>query len=131
MSVGWDFKWCPVSRITTALARKRPFHWISKKSRLVRVAMERSLFTIGNRHRRYMAEILPIRRKTLNIQSTNQSIYFEINVVLWSTIQIYLANHAPRRVETLGPNALYSIPPRNMDMPCPMAAMELIHVLSA
>ena len=26
MSVGWDVKWCPVSRITTPLARKRPFH---------------------------------------------------------------------------------------------------------
>ena len=28
MSVGWNVKWCPVSRITTLLARKRPFHWI-------------------------------------------------------------------------------------------------------
>ena len=26
MSVGWDFKWCPVSRITTTLARKG-FRW--------------------------------------------------------------------------------------------------------
>ena len=28
MSVGWDVKWCPVSRITTPLARERPFHWV-------------------------------------------------------------------------------------------------------
>ena len=38
MSVGWDVKWCPVSRITTPLARKRSFHWISMKSMLVRAA---------------------------------------------------------------------------------------------
>ena len=36
MSVGWDVKWCPVSRITTPLARKRPSHWISITSKLVR-----------------------------------------------------------------------------------------------
>ena len=35
MSVGWDVKWCPVSRITTPLAHKRPFHWISMKNWLV------------------------------------------------------------------------------------------------
>ena len=28
MSVRWDGKWCPMSRITTPLPRKRPFHWI-------------------------------------------------------------------------------------------------------
>ena len=44
MSVGWDVKWCPVSRITSPLARKRPFHWISMKSRLVRSARESSKF---------------------------------------------------------------------------------------
>ncbi|XP_022326531.2 uncharacterized protein LOC111126299 isoform X2 [Crassostrea virginica] len=38
MSVGWDVKWCPVSRITTPLAHKRPFHWISMMSLLVRAA---------------------------------------------------------------------------------------------
>ena len=27
MSVGWDVKWCPVSRKTTPLARQRPFRW--------------------------------------------------------------------------------------------------------
>ena len=40
MSIGWDVKWRPVSSITTALARKRPFHWISMKIRLVRAARE-------------------------------------------------------------------------------------------
>ena len=40
MPVGWDVKRCPVSRITTPLARKRPLHWISTKSRLVRAARE-------------------------------------------------------------------------------------------
>ena len=72
MSIGWDIKWCPVSRKANPLARKRPFHWISTKSRLVRAAMETSKF-----HkklvscRRCMAEILPIRRKTL--YTINQS----------------------------------------------------------
>ena len=32
MSVGWNVKWCPVSRITTPLARGRPFRWISMNS---------------------------------------------------------------------------------------------------
>ena len=36
MSHRMGVQWCPVSRITTLLARKRPFHWISMKSRLVR-----------------------------------------------------------------------------------------------
>jgi hypothetical protein len=35
MSVGWDVKRCPVSRITTPLARKRSFPRCSKKSRLI------------------------------------------------------------------------------------------------
>ena len=39
MSVGWYVKLCPVSR-TTHLTRKRPFHWILMKSRLVRAANE-------------------------------------------------------------------------------------------
>ena len=43
MSVGWDVKWCPVSRITTPLARKRPFRWISMKSRLVRAARKKMI----------------------------------------------------------------------------------------
>ena len=37
-------KWCPVSRITTPLARKRPFHWILIKSMLVRAARKTSNF---------------------------------------------------------------------------------------
>ena len=80
MSVGLDVKWCPVSMITTPCARKRPFHWISLKSRLVRAAREtlevhkRSLFI--NSRRRYMAEILPICRKTLYNQSINNLIRY-------------------------------------------------------
>ena len=35
MSVGWVVKWCAVSRITTPLARKKLFLWISMKSGLV------------------------------------------------------------------------------------------------
>ena len=37
MSVGWDVKWCPVSRITTTLARK---------GRLVRAARETLMYSI-------------------------------------------------------------------------------------
>ena len=44
MSVGWDVKWCPMTRVTNPLALKRPFHWISVKSRLVRDARETSKF---------------------------------------------------------------------------------------
>ena len=40
MSVGWDVKWCPMSGITTPLARKRPFHWMT--SRLARAARKTS-----------------------------------------------------------------------------------------
>ena len=71
-------KWCPLSRITTPLVRKRPFYWISMKSRLVRAARGISKFQnwlhLTYSRRRYMAEILPIRRKTLSNQSSNQSI---------------------------------------------------------
>ena len=62
--------WCPVSRITTPLTRKTPFLWISMKSRLVRAARETSKFhnclLLANNRRRYMAEILPIRRKIIS-----------------------------------------------------------------
>ena len=56
------------------LARKRPFLWISQKSRLVRAARETSKFHLPNGRPRYMDGILPIRRKTQNNQSINQSI---------------------------------------------------------
>ena len=66
-SVGWYVKWCHMSRITIPLARKRPFHWISSKSGLVRAARESSKFQnwslISNICRLYMAEILPILLK--------------------------------------------------------------------
>ena len=56
MSAGWDFKWCPVSGITTPLTR----------SRLKRAARETDSCC------RYMAEILPLRLKTQSNQSINQ-----------------------------------------------------------
>ena len=40
-----DVKWCPWSRITS-LARKRPFHWISRKNRL---PWKLQNFTTGHR----------------------------------------------------------------------------------
>ena len=73
MSVGWDVKLCPLSR-TTPLARKRPFNQISMKSRLVRATRELKNFTNDhhrNSRRRYMAETLPILRKTQCNQSIN------------------------------------------------------------
>ena len=76
MSVGRDVKWCPVSKITTPLARKRPFPLISMKSRLVRAASETSKFRnrlhLTNSRCRYMAEILPIRHET----SGDKCMYF-------------------------------------------------------
>ena len=84
MSVGWDVKWCSGSRITTLLARKTPFHWISMKSRLVRAAREikfhnskfHNWLLLTDSRRRYLAEILPMRCKNLSNQSINQSLYF-------------------------------------------------------
>ena len=65
-----SFKWFPVSRITTLLACKILFHWISMNSRLVRAARETSKFQnwslLPNSHCHYMAEILLIGRKTLS-----------------------------------------------------------------
>ena len=59
---------------------KRPFHWISMKSRLVRAARETSKFQnsslLTNSRHRYMAEILPIRRKTLSNQLINPTRWF-------------------------------------------------------
>ena len=86
MSVGWDVKWCAVSRITSPLSRKRPFHWITMKSRLARAARETSKFqnwahlTISRR--RFIAEILPIRRKMLSNQS---SIFYMVSDVKTSS----------------------------------------------
>ena len=79
MSVGWDVKWCPVSSITTPLARKRQFHWISIKTNYVRAASwETSKCQycphLTNRRRCYMAEILLIRRKTLSSQTLPNNI---------------------------------------------------------
>ena len=66
--------------ITTPLARKRPFYWISMKTRLMRAACREtskcqnwSHFT--NSCRRYMVEILPIRRKTVSNHSINHINY--------------------------------------------------------
>ena len=72
MSVGWDVQWFSVSRITTQLARKRLFRWISIKSRLMRAAKETIWSHLTSSRRRYLAEILPWRCKTLSNQSINQ-----------------------------------------------------------
>ena len=42
MSVRWDVKWSSVARKATPFAHKRPFLWISMKSRPVRAARETS-----------------------------------------------------------------------------------------
>ena len=88
-----------VSRITTPLARKRPFHSISMKiSRLMRAARETSKFhnllLLTNNRRRYMAEMLPIRRKTpsnqsiISISSTSFALLCKFNVVLTPFINV-------------------------------------------
>ena len=86
MSVRWDVKWCPMSRITTPLALKRQFHWISMKSRLVRAARETSKFqkliTFINRRHLNMAEILPIRRNNHFYPVQLVSNYLTINMIL-------------------------------------------------
>ena len=69
MSVGWDFKWCPVSRTTT------PWH---AKDRFTRIR-----WRVGSRgppeKLLNSTAILPIRRKTLY----NQSIYLFIVVCFY------------------------------------------------
>ena len=67
MSVGLDVKRCPVSRITTPLGRKLPFHWIPMKNFAI---SKRITFNLSRG--RYMAEILPIWHKTLSNQWINQ-----------------------------------------------------------
>ena len=61
-----------------AFARKRPFHCISMKIRLVRTATETSKVhnwsILTYRRRRDMVEILPIWRKTLSDQSVHHSV---------------------------------------------------------
>ena len=57
------------------MGRKGPFLWISQKNMLVRAARDTSKFITYNlpiSRRRYMAEILPIRRN-IQKQSINQS----------------------------------------------------------
>ena len=74
MSVGWDVLMVPCVRDNNPLGTQK----ISSKNRLVRAARKHSkiqswsFFT--NHHRRYLAEIMPIRRKTLSNQSINQSV---------------------------------------------------------
>ena len=101
MSVWWDVKWCPISRITTPLARKRLFNWISMKSRLVRAVRETSNFQnwslLTNSRRYYMAEILPIRHKTLLInKSLRKKEVFKHLLPLkpiWLKSDLYLRYH--------------------------------------
>ena len=106
MSFEWDVKWCPVSRIITPLARKRQFHWISIKNRLVRAASETSKFQnlshLTNSRRCYMAEMLPIRRKTPTIQSINQwTLYNNFNTAradIDYVIQCFYLNVLSRQI---------------------------------
>ena len=80
------YSFVPVSRITTTLARKRPFHWISMKRRLVRAARENSKFQTDNvslivavvtwlKYCRYGVKPYPIN------QSNNQSLYIRSVVI--------------------------------------------------
>ena len=79
-SVIFTTKCCPVSKITITLAHKRLFQWISVDSRIVKAAKETSKFQnwllLTNSRRRYLTEILPIRRKTLSNQSMSLTLYF-------------------------------------------------------
>ena len=106
-----------MSSITTPLARKRPFHWISMRSRLVRAARETSKFQnwshLTKSRRGYMAEILliAIRRKTLSNQSINQSINHILRVLLvaWAVMPLLTSSHLkhvlePLRVDCPWPN---------------------------
>ena len=107
--IRWDVKWCPVSRITTPLALKRPFQRISRKSRLVRAAWETSTFhnwlllTIS--HGRNMTEILPMRRKSLSNQAINVFCIYTIFFCLfaacalcaytYSNVSLFNVPHVP------------------------------------
>ena len=72
MSVGWDVKWCPVSRITTPWHAKDRFSGFRRRVGSWGPPGKLKNF-ITNSHRRYMAGILPVRRKTQNNQSINLS----------------------------------------------------------
>ena len=67
------------------LARQRPFHWIAMKMRLVRAARKTYKFQNGshltNSRRRYMAEILLIRRKINQLMNLSDS---------WVSMIVYL-----------------------------------------
>ena len=122
MFVGWDVEWCPRSRITTSLTYKRPFFWISMKSRLVRAATETSTFhkwsPFIKSRRRYMAEILAIRRKTLYNQSINvliteqgvKIVYTRVPIINVVSVQTRtLAHHGHVTVNNQSGKALYRI----------------------
>ena len=84
-----SFKLCPVSRITTSLAYKIPFHWISMYSRLVRAARETTKLKkwslIPNSGCHYIAEILLIGHITLS----NQSIMNNVRTLCKMSIHFY------------------------------------------
>ena len=127
MSVGWDVKWCPVSRITTPLARKRPFHWIWRRvgswgprGKLQNFKIDHFL---TNSRRRYMAETLPIWRET----PSNQSIILCLCIVnacktIFSiilkgekmiTVLIYKFS-VERHVSILSPNVIHILVSRSI-----------------
>ena len=88
MSVGWDVKWCPVSRITTPLVRKKPL----LKSRLVRADRETSKLMVAA-NTWYMAEILPIQHKTLSKQSLEVSKPIKYSSKPWNKAFFFLSKH--------------------------------------
>ena len=80
------------------MGRKGPFLWISQKNWLVRAARDTSKFITYNlpiSRRRYMAEILPIRRNTQK-QSINQRLKAYIVIKHWhmgTHITMYIFNN--------------------------------------
>ena len=72
-----------VSLYYITMTRKRQFHWISQKSRLVRVARVTSKFQnwshLTKSRRRYMAKILTIRRKTRFDQSISHILFYQVS----------------------------------------------------
>ena len=102
-----------MSGITIHLVCKRPFHWISKKSRLMRAARGTSKFLnwslLTYSCRRYITEILPIPRITLSNQTINvltvdvfiQDLFWSCGQELnqhWASVEWYMTNKCISKV---------------------------------
>ena len=66
MSVGWDVKWWPVSRITTPFGT----HWISSRRRVSAARETSKYFKLIVAAVTWLLQLYPIN------QSLNQSMYF-------------------------------------------------------